>query len=64
MVPIERGGRFGISGNGYAQIPVRNVLLNAEDLSTLIMEMESHYLQMISSAFFEYFQCPDCNTPI
>lgn len=64
LVPIERGGRFGVCGNGSIQLPVRNALRNAAGLNPRTENIGSDYLQMASATSFVYFHCPDCDTPI
>ena len=61
MVPIERGGRFGISGNGHVQMQIRNMVKAAEDRAT---ETDAEYIQKVLGLSFEYFYCLDCKSPI
>src|SRR5882724_599421 len=64
MVPIERGGRFGINGNGNLQLQIRSVLKAGEDISSLIAEMDSKYVDSVSRVSFDYFSCPRCQSAI
>jgi len=64
MAPIERGGRFGIAGNGHMQLPIRNMLKSAGDLNPLIEQIEAEYMEKVSTASFDYFDCLDCGNAI
>jgi hypothetical protein len=64
MVPIERGGRFGLCGNGKLQLQIRNILKAGEDLSGLNAEMYSEYVETVSKVSFDYFSCPHCKSAI
>jgi hypothetical protein len=62
MVPIERGGRFGISGNGHSQLMLRETLRDAGDLTRL--RVETAYWHKVSDVRFDYFYCAGCRCPI
>jgi len=64
MAPIERGGRFGIAGNGHMQLPIRNTLQSAGDLNPLIEHIDPEYIEKVSTASFDYFDCLDCGNAI
>jgi len=64
MVPIERGGRFGISGQWQPPAEIRSVLKAGEELSSLIAEMDSKYVDSVSRVAFDYFSCPHCQSAI
>jgi len=63
-VPIERGGRFGLTGNGNLQLQIRSILKAGEDLSSLIAEMDPKYVESVSGVSFDYFSCPHCQSAI
>jgi hypothetical protein len=62
--PIERGGRFGMTGNGQQQLQIRELLKTIIDLSGLNSEVDSVYFDEVSKIKFDYFDCPGCHCPI
>jgi hypothetical protein len=62
--PIERGGRFGISGNGHHQLQIRNMLKTPTDLSGSNAGIDLNYVESVSTVLFDYFSCPGCDWPI
>jgi hypothetical protein len=61
MAPIERGGIFGVSGNGQVQLRVRKEAQKAEG-STLgrVDGMDVSYIVQVLETTFTYFDCPGC----
>jgi hypothetical protein len=61
MVPIERGGIFGLSGNGQIQLRVRREVQNSEGFNLgWIDGMDSSYMEQVQQTDFTYFGCPSC----
>lgn len=61
MAPIERGGIFGVSGNGQAQLRMRSLVSDAEGVTSDWMgEMDSSYVKQVLEMDFTYFDCPCC----
>jgi hypothetical protein len=64
MAPIERGGRFGVAGNGQMQLLIRKTLKSAGEFNPLVEEIEPEYIESVSTALFDYFDCLDCGNAI
>jgi len=63
--PIERGGRFGLTGNGHNQLLAREQVRSNEGFgSDWISAFGLDYVREVVNTKFAYFQCPRCNTPI
>jgi hypothetical protein len=63
MAPIERGGRFGVSGNGHLQLKIRTMVKAGQVLDSMDAEMDLAYVESVSVQF-DYFYCPACGSPI
>jgi len=44
----------------HMQLPIRNMLKSAGDLNPLIEQIEAEYMEKVSTASFDYFDCLDC----
>jgi len=65
MAPTERGGVWGISGNGRTQLWARERLNTPEGFAPgWIATMGLDYVRQVAETDFAYFSCPECATPI
>ena len=61
MAPIERGGIFGLSGNGQVQLRVRKEVRNSKGYTSDWMDgIDSSYMEQVLETDFTYFDCPCC----
>jgi hypothetical protein len=61
MAPIERGGIFGLSGNGQVQLRVWKEAQNFKGFTSDWMDgMDSSYMEQVWETDFMYFDYPGC----
>jgi len=61
MAPVERGGIFGLSGNGQIQLRVWKEAQNSDGFTLGWMDgMDSSYVEQVRQTDFTYFDCPGC----
>ena len=63
MMLIERGGHFGVSGNGHLQLQIRNKLKTCQVLDGMDAEVDLAYVET-ARVQFDYFHCTVCKSPI
>ena len=63
MAPIERGGWFGVSGNGHLQLKIRTMVKAGQALDSMDAEKDLAYVERVSVQF-DYFYCLACGSPI
>jgi hypothetical protein len=64
-IPIERGGLFGVVGNGEQQLPARKMARNDGVVAaTWLRDVDSVYLEKCVSLKLVHFQCPTCDRVI
>jgi cobalamin biosynthesis protein CobT len=60
--PIERGGLFGVVGNGRQKLQARKMASqNGVVLASWFRGVDAGYLEKCESMRLVYFQCPTCN---
>jgi hypothetical protein len=65
LTPIERGGDWGIAGNGRAQLWAWDQLKTSDRFpSDWESSMGQRYVKEALGRDYMYFYCPDCNTAI
>jgi tartrate dehydratase beta subunit/fumarate hydratase class I family protein len=64
-IPIERGGLFGVVGNGRQQLQARKMAnQNGVVLASWFRGVNVSYLEKCESMRLVYFQCPTCDQVI
>ena len=64
-VPIERGGLFGVVGNGKQQLQARKMASqNGVVPASWFRGIDGGYLEKCESMKLVYFQCPTCDRVI
>lgn len=61
MVPIERGGLFGLVGNGQIQLAIRQTWWRKKEVWE---EVDLVYQELVEKTIFSYVLCPLCFRPI
>ena len=61
MVPIERGGLFGLTGNGQIQLAIRRTWFRKKEVWE---EVDLAYRELAKRSIFSYVLCPLCFRPI
>jgi len=65
LTPIERGGDWGIAGNGLPQLWARDQLKASDGFpSDWEASMGQVYVREALGRDYTYFYCPDCNMAI
>jgi|ERR1700683_5081646 hypothetical protein len=62
--PIERGGLFGVVGNGRHQLWAREIGCNGIVTASWFKDVDAVYLEKCESMDMVYFRCPTCHRVI
>jgi hypothetical protein len=64
-IPVERGGLFGVVGNGRQQLQARKMARNDRVfVATWFRDIDAGYVEKCGSMRLVYFQCPTCDGAI
>jgi hypothetical protein len=64
-IPVERGGLFGVVGNGRDQVQARKMACNDRVVAaTWFRDIDAGYVEKCESMRLVYFQCPTCDRVI